>query len=58
MPSTPQTQSFNRKSITFNTKCDELAKLDGTEIVLLVRRKAKISIYQTDDFFGFLKKIL
>ena len=51
MPSTPQTQSFNRKSITLFTKCDELAKIDGTEVFLLIRRRSKISIYQTDGFW-------
>ena len=51
MPSTPQTQSFNRKSLTVFTKCDDLAKLDGTEVALLTRKKTKISIYQSNDFW-------
>ena len=51
MPSTPQTQSSNKKSITLFTKCDKLAKIDGTEVVLLIRRRSKIEIYQTDGFW-------
>ena len=51
MPSTPQTQSFNRKSLTVFMKCDELAKLEGTEVTIFMRRKNQISIYQFHDFW-------
>ena len=51
MPSTPQTQSFNRKSLTVFTKCDELAKLEGIEVTIFMRRKNQISIYQSHDFW-------
>jgi hypothetical protein len=51
MPSTPQTQSFNRKPKVVFTKCDELTRLDGTETTLLIRRKNQICIYQSKEFW-------
>ena len=51
MPSTPQIQSFNRKSLTVFTKCDELARLDGTEVAVFIRRKNQISFYQSHEFW-------